>query len=106
MMASPKTALVTGTSEGGIGDAIAQDLHRRGFRVFAAARNLSKVQHLANLGLDVVQMDVADSAAIEAAVAHVQEATGGKLDMLVNNAGVSKYFNSAHRSEVVVLTPT
>lgn len=89
-MAIPKTALVTGTSKGGIGDAIAQELHKRGFRVFATARNLTKVQHLANLGLDVVQLDVVDSASIDAAVAHVQEATGGKLDMLVNNSGVSK----------------
>jgi 1-acylglycerone phosphate reductase len=88
-MESPKTALVTGCSEGGIGDAIAQELHGRGYRVFATARDLTKTEHLAKMGLDVLQLDVADPVAIDEAVAHVREITGGKLDMLVNNAGAS-----------------
>jgi NADP-dependent 3-hydroxy acid dehydrogenase YdfG len=89
-MASAKTALVTGCSKGGIGDALAQELHKRGFHVFATARNLTTIQHLLDQGLDTVQLDVADSRSIDAAVKHVQEAAGGKLDMLVNNAGVSE----------------
>lgn len=89
-MASRKTALVTGTSQGGIGDALAQELHSKGFRVFAAARDLTKVQHLADMGLDVVLLDVVDSASIDAAVAEVKKATGGRLDMLINNSGISE----------------
>jgi NADP-dependent 3-hydroxy acid dehydrogenase YdfG len=84
---SQKTVLITGTSEGGIGDALAKEFHRKGLRVFATARNLAKVQHLKELGLDVIQLDVVDQASIQEAVKHVSALTGGKLDILVNNSG-------------------
>jgi 1-acylglycerone phosphate reductase len=84
---SQKTVLITGTSEGGIGDALAKEFHRKGLRVFATARNLAKVQHLKELGVDVIQLDVVDQASIQEAVKHVSALTGGKLDILVNNSG-------------------
>jgi 1-acylglycerone phosphate reductase len=87
---SPKSALVTGCSVGGIGDAIAQALHRRGLRVFATARTLSKIQHLKDMGMDVVQLDVTNPASVQQAVKTVNEATGGTLDVLINNSGVGK----------------
>jgi NAD(P)-dependent dehydrogenase (short-subunit alcohol dehydrogenase family) len=84
----PETVLITGCSEGGIGDAIAQEFYRRGYRVFATARNVDKIQHLKELGLDVFPMDVALTSSIEDAVAHVRKETGGTLDVLVNNSGL------------------
>lgn len=84
---APKTVLITGSSEGGIGDALAKTFHKRGFRVFATARNLAKVQHLKEAGLDVLQLDVLDDASIKQAVESVKVATGGTLDILVNNSG-------------------
>ncbi|KAJ5633115.1 hypothetical protein N7490_009454 [Penicillium lividum] len=82
-----KTVLITGCSEGGIGDALARSFHRRGFRVFASARNPAKVQHLKNMGLDTLQLDVTDEESIRQAVSTISSTTGGHLDFLVNNSG-------------------
>ncbi|KAM0432867.1 hypothetical protein ACHAPT_004569 [Fusarium lateritium] len=87
-MSLQKTALVTGTSKGGIGDYLARELHSRGFRVFATARSPAKVEHLEELGLDIVLLEVTDPDSIKKVVEQVTEATGGKLDILVNNSGV------------------
>lgn len=84
---APKSVLITGSSEGGIGDALAKEFHKRGLRVFATARNLDKVQHLKEMGMDVLQLDVLDNASIKRAVDSVKMATGGTLDILVNNSG-------------------
>ncbi|KAI9035897.1 SDR family oxidoreductase [Aspergillus affinis] len=85
-----KTILITGCSEGGIGDALAKSFHKRGFRVFASARNLAKVEHLKYMGLDILQLDVTDEVSIRQAVLTVKAATGGHLDFLVNNSGAGK----------------
>lgn len=82
-----KTVLITGCSEGGIGDALAKEFHRKGLRVFATARNLSKVEHLKEVGIDVLPLDVVDETSIRTAVDSVQKTTGGTLDFLVNNSG-------------------
>lgn len=83
-----KTVFVTGCSEGGIGDALARTFHKKGMRVFASARNLTKVQHLEDMGLDIVRLDVADEESFRQAVETVKAATGGSLDFLVNNSGL------------------
>lgn len=85
------SVLITGCSAGGIGDALAQSFHRRGLRVFATARNLSKIQHLKEMGMDVVELDVTDAGSLKSAVEHVKTSTRGTLDILVNNAGGGKY---------------
>lgn len=82
-----RTVLITGCSEGGIGDALAKEFHKKGLRVFATARNLAKVEHLKKLGLDILPLDVVDGVSIKHAVESVQALTGGKLDFLVNNSG-------------------
>lgn len=86
-----KYALVTGCSEGGIGDFLAQEFHRNGVHVFATARTLSKIQHLGALGLITIQLDVTSPKSIEKAVVEVEKVTGGKLDFLVNNAGMGRW---------------
>jgi hypothetical protein len=85
-----KSVLITGSSEGGIGDALARTFHKKGLRVFATARNLTKVQHLKELGLEILPLDVTDGASIKQAVESVKAATGGTLDILVNNSGGGK----------------
>ena len=89
-----KTVLITGCSEGGIGDALAKSFHKKGLRVFATARTLTKIEHLRVLGLDVLALDVVDEESIKKAVESVRAATGGTLDILVNNSGVGSYFSS------------
>ncbi|CAD6448630.1 8206903f-48bd-4ae8-b69e-0cb7d3398fd3 [Sclerotinia trifoliorum] len=84
---APKTVLITGCSEGGIGDSLAKTFHSKGLRVFATARNVSKIEHLKRLGLDTLALDVTDPTSIKMAVEAVSLATGGTLDFLVNNSG-------------------
>lgn len=86
-----KTVLITGCSAGGIGDALAMEFQRKGLRVFATARNLAKVEHLKALGLDILPLDVVDENSIKRAVASVRKATGGTLDILVNNSGAGTF---------------
>lgn len=82
-----KTVFITGCSEGGIGDALAKTFHKKGIRVFASARNTAKAQHLKDMGLDILRLDVTDEKSIRQAVETVKAATGGTLDFLVNNSG-------------------
>lgn len=91
-----KVALVTGASSG-IGRATALALAAAGARVAAVARRADRLQSLvADLTRDrggrdataiAVEADVTDEAAINRAVADVH-ARWGRLDVLVNNAGV------------------
>ena len=87
-MAPRKTVLITGCSAGGIGSALAFAFHARGLKVYATARNLSKVSHLKDAGIATVELDIASPASIAAAVGAVKAETDGTLDVLVNNAGI------------------
>lgn len=79
-----KSILITGCSSG-IGLCVAHGLKQRGYRVFASARKAEDVKMLAQQGLESLQLDLADSASIEVAVATVLERTGGTLYALFNN---------------------
>jgi 3-oxoacyl-[acyl-carrier protein] reductase len=87
---SGRTALVTGAS-GGIGSAVARQLHAQGARVVLSGRRRAALDEVAaELGERVLvePADLADAAAPERLVAAV-EAAGG-LDILVNNAGLTR----------------
>ena len=86
-----ETALITGCSRGGIGDALAQEFFHKGVRVFATARELSKIHHLKAIGLDILQLDVTSEESIQNAVTYIERETGGKLNYLVNNAGIGTF---------------
>ena len=81
-----KTALVTGSSRG-IGRAIADMLHDSGYTVIYSG---TKPQRPDNLPpeRDFFPCDIADAAQRQAAIAHVLDRYG-RLDLLVNNAGVA-----------------
>jgi 2-hydroxycyclohexanecarboxyl-CoA dehydrogenase len=81
-----RLALVTGGASG-IGAATARRLAAEGAHVVVADRDAEGAQKLAaDIGGDAVVVDVADVAAVRAAVADVGEAVG-PVDVLVNNAG-------------------
>ncbi|KAI0540019.1 hypothetical protein GGR58DRAFT_195386 [Xylaria digitata] len=99
-----KTVLITGCSDGGIGAAMAAEFQLRGLRVFATARDPSKMTSIAALGIETLTLDVTSDESIEQAVtivrekldgssdaskSNTQQGTGKRLDLLINNAGVN-----------------
>jgi NAD(P)-dependent dehydrogenase (short-subunit alcohol dehydrogenase family) len=96
-----KIALVTGANKG-IGKAIVQGLARDGFIVYLGARNPDRGRAAAaELAADgdvrFVQLDVIDAASVSAA-AQTIESEVGRLDVLVNNAGISSASGSRFRN--------
>lgn len=83
-----KTAFVTGAS-GGMGRAIAERLAAEGLTVHAVARNAAALKDLAATSDRIVahELDVTDTKALEALLG------GLEIDVLVNNAGVSRKGN-------------
>ena len=80
--------VVTGCSSG-IGEATALQLARAGWPVWATARRLESIEHLARAGCHTLALDVTDEASMQAAVAEV-EREAGAVGVLVNNAGYSQ----------------
>ena len=93
MAQDKKIALITGANKG-IGFEIARQLGAQGIVVLAGARDQARgdeaVKKLQAEGIDasVVHLDVTDQATIDAAAAFIGEIYG-KLDILVNNSGIS-----------------
>ncbi|PLB35327.1 SDR family oxidoreductase [Aspergillus candidus] len=86
------SVLITGCSDGGIGSALALAFHKRGYHVFATARDTSKMGLLRDLAnATYLQLDVTKPYQIALAVDAVRERTDGRLDFLVNNAGYTRF---------------
>ena len=86
-----KTALVTGAT-GGIGGAIAHQLHACGATIVASGTRAEKLDALmGELGerCFAVPANLSDPAAPDALVAAAGEAAGG-VDILINNAGLTR----------------
>jgi NAD(P)-dependent dehydrogenase (short-subunit alcohol dehydrogenase family) len=83
-LSTPKIALVTGGGSG-LGRVIATALLGAGYRVVVTGRTRATLEQVA--GADPFVADVTDAAAVDALFDHVTSAHG-RLDLLVNNAGV------------------
>lgn len=87
-----KVALITGANKG-LGFEMSRQLAQQGFTVLIAARKLQAAEAaattLTNEGLkaEAIVLDVNDSTQIQAAVQEIGNKFG-KLDVLINNAGV------------------
>ena len=89
-----KTALVTGAS-GGIGAAIAKALFDRGATVALSGTRVEALEKLAaDLGggdrVKIVPGNLADATATEALFKAAEAALGGRVDILVNNASLTR----------------
>ncbi|KAI9847035.1 MAG: hypothetical protein M1838_001075 [Thelocarpon superellum] len=87
MTTTKKTVLITGCSPGGIGHALCREFHSKGLRVFATARSKDVLADLAGAGMETLSLDVNSAESVREVKAAVETLTGGKLDVLVNNAG-------------------
>ncbi len=92
-MADQKIALITGANKG-IGKEIARQLGAKGMTVLLGARDEGRggeaATELKQQGLDAraVRLDVTNQASIDEAVQRI-EGEFGRLDVLVNNAGIA-----------------
>ncbi|MFE6935015.1 SDR family oxidoreductase [Streptomyces sp. NPDC057699] len=81
------TTLITGANKG-LGFETARRLVEAGHTVYAGARDPRLGQEAAErLGARFVQLDITDDDSVEAAAAFVRK-DAGRLDVLVNNAGI------------------
>ena len=93
-MTEKRVAFVTGGSRG-IGAAIVKRLAKDGLHVVAVARQMDKLQEVCQAvaqlegSAEAVVCDVADPKALAAAIEQIAE-KHGRLDVLVNNAGITK----------------
>lgn len=93
MSNSPRNVLITGANKG-IGLEVARRLGEAGFRVWLGARNLQSGEAAAaalrEKGADVraIHLDLLDETTLSAAAAEIDK-TDGRLDVLINNAGIN-----------------
>lgn len=90
-----KTALITGASSG-LGRRFAETLAISGAKVILAARNLEKLEAIANEIKNndgealAISLDVTQKTSIEAAMEKIYQ-KGENIDILINNAGSAKW---------------
>jgi NAD(P)-dependent dehydrogenase (short-subunit alcohol dehydrogenase family) len=104
--ATGATAVVTGASSG-IGRELCKLLVTRGANVIANARRPDRLEELRNESallsihsnpLTIVAGDITDAGVRQSIIARASEIGGGKIDLLVNNAGIGALgpFAAAH----------
>jgi len=92
-MSSSQVAIVTGGSRG-IGRAVAQALLGEGWRVHICSRSPESVEKALAAMTGAVQgrpVDVRHEGEVEGFVRAVADAEGGRIDLLVNNAGLGVF---------------
>lgn len=79
------TVLITGANRG-LGLEFARQFTEKGYTVIGTARSPGEAHELRDTGARIVELDVADSASVRAMA---EELKNTKIDILINNAGIS-----------------
>lgn len=104
-MTTEKIALITGANKG-IGRETARQLGALGHTVWLGCRDEARGKQAtdelreAGIRAHFVQLDITDEASVRAAAAKV-EAEAGRLDVLVNNAGIGSGLQSPPSQEAL-----
>ena len=101
MTTADRVLLVTGTSTG-IGQATAVRAAAAGWRVVATMRDPSRQEALDDPAIEVVPLDVTDEDSVAACFEAVRR-THGRLDAVVNNAGISNFDPTMEMSTLAAL---
>ena len=97
-MAESRIALVTGANQG-VGYQVVKALVASGATVYLGSRDLARGEAAAaEIGGIPIQLDITDAASIAAAADRIR-AEEGRLDLLVNNAGISNTRRAAASAE-------
>lgn len=108
-MTDARVALVTGGNRG-LGFEIVRQLAQQGLKTVLASRDPEKgraaAQQLAGAGIQtaIVALDVTDAASIDTAIAEILR-LNGRIDVLVNNAGISLDGSRATVAGVLEVSP-
>src|SRR5258706_11027566 len=92
MKETSKTILITGASSG-FGRDMAETLAADAHKVYGevrdlAGRNSATAVALRGKGVEVVELDVTSDAEVEDGIKSLLARSGGKLDVVINNAGI------------------
>ncbi|MCQ9279891.1 SDR family NAD(P)-dependent oxidoreductase [Staphylococcus borealis] len=86
-----RITLITGGNKG-LGFETAKEIKEQGHKVYIGSRDAERGRKAADeLGVEFVQLDVTDDTSVQNAFKTIQEQEG-RLDVLVNNAGISGGF--------------
>lgn len=95
-----KTALITGASFG-IGEQIAYELSRQGYRLILVARNKEKLNELSKQFKDskIIALDLCDEISFDYLMKEIKDEN---IEVLINNAGVGYYgsFESLEENDI------
>lgn len=92
-----KVGFVTGAGRG-LGKGFADFLSKEGFIVYAGVRTITCHKNYQNIRH--IQLDVQDDESIRGAISKIEEGQG-RIDLLVNNAGVNKDTSTHNHKELV-----
>ena len=86
-----KKIIVTGAS-GGIGNAIVEKLYVNGANILATGTRIEKLDELKKnfKNIKILKFDISQHKKIEEFINNATEELGGSLDVIVNNAGITK----------------
>ncbi|KAL3473112.1 short chain dehydrogenase [Aspergillus californicus] len=82
------SVLITGCGKGGIGHALAIEFQSQGYSVFTTLLAHEPRDHLTSIGITALSADVTNDEDVRSLRDFISDKTGGRLGILVNNAGI------------------